>query len=175
MTQGQSPIDPETTNDTLALQHLLKLTDTLTLQHLMKSVKTVSDSFERLAGHNGFTVTPAALLKVGTRQWKDEYSAIAGLTPRQLEVLALIAEGYNNRTIAEKLVLGAKSVENYINAVYQELSLSSSFPENEEFHPRVKAVLHYRDFARYAHAVMTALRKTADADSPPSPSVDPDT
>ena len=61
------------------------------------------------------------------------------LTPRQLEVLSLMAQGYNNVAIAENLVLGPKSVENYINAIYQELSLS----QGDHIHPRVSAVLSF--------------------------------
>ena len=71
-------------------------------------------------------------------------SITAGLTPRQQEVLTMMAQGYNNAAIAEKLVLGTKSVENYINAIYQELNLSHNGP----LHPRVQAVLSYiRDAA----------------------------
>ena len=71
-------------------------------------------------------------------------STTAGLTPRQQEVLAMMAQGYNNSAIAKKLVLGTKSVENYINAIYQELDLSHNSP----LHPRVHAVLTYiRDSA----------------------------
>jgi DNA-binding NarL/FixJ family response regulator len=66
-------------------------------------------------------------------------SITSGLTPRQQEVLSMMAQGYNNAAIAEKLVLGTKSVENYINAIYQELSLSHNGP----LHPRVQAVLNY--------------------------------
>ena len=66
-------------------------------------------------------------------------SITARLTPRQQEVLSMMAQGYNNASIAEKLVLGTKSVENYINAIYQELSLS----HDGTLHPRVQAVLSY--------------------------------
>jgi DNA-binding NarL/FixJ family response regulator len=66
-------------------------------------------------------------------------SVTAGLTPRQQEVLTMMAQGYNNAAIADKLVLGTKSVENYINAIYQELNLSHNGP----LHPRVQAVLTY--------------------------------
>lgn len=66
-------------------------------------------------------------------------SLTGGLTPRQQEVLSMMAQGYNNAAIAEKLVLGTKSVENYINAIYQELNLSHNGP----LHPRVQAVLSY--------------------------------
>ena len=71
-------------------------------------------------------------------------SDTAGLTPRQQEVLSMMAKGYNNSAIAENLVLGTKSVENYINAIYQELHLG----HNVSLHPRVQAVLTYiRDSA----------------------------
>lgn len=71
-------------------------------------------------------------------------SDTAGLTPRQQEVLSMMAKGYNNSSIAENLVLGTKSVENYINAIYQELHLG----HNGSLHPRVQAVLTYiRDSA----------------------------
>ena len=66
-------------------------------------------------------------------------SLTARLTPRQQEVLAMMAQGYNNAAIAERLVLGTKSVEDYINAIYQELGLSHNGP----LHPRVQAVLSY--------------------------------
>lgn len=66
-------------------------------------------------------------------------SVSARLTPRQQEVLSMMAQGYNNTSIAERLVLGTKSVENYINAIYQELSLS----HDGTLHPRVQAVLSY--------------------------------
>ena len=71
-------------------------------------------------------------------------SDTAGLTPRQQEVLSMMAKGYNNSSIAENLVLGTKSVENYINAIYQELHLG----HNGSLHPRVQAVLTFiRDSA----------------------------
>ena len=68
-----------------------------------------------------------------------EGTAVSRLTPRQREVLELIAQGYNNATIAERLTLAEKSVETYINAVYQQLHLSGE----QEIHARVKATLLY--------------------------------
>lgn len=62
-------------------------------------------------------------------------SVLARLTPRQLEVLQNLAEGYNNLAIAERLVIAEKSVETYINAVYQELGVSAE----PGISPRVKA------------------------------------
>ena len=66
-------------------------------------------------------------------------SAVARLTPRQQEVLELIAQGYNNAAIADRLRLSGKSVETYINAIYQELHLSSE----PDIHARVRATLAY--------------------------------
>ena len=51
----------------------------------------------------------------------------------------MAAQGYNNTTIADRLVLGTKSVEYYINAIYQELS----FNHDGTLHPRVQVVLSY--------------------------------
>jgi len=54
-------------------------------------------------------------------------------------VLELLAQGYNNASIAQKLALSEKSVETYINTIYQELQLSNE----PGIHARVKATLLY--------------------------------
>lgn len=66
-------------------------------------------------------------------------TGLAGLTPRQSDVLALMAQGYNNAAIADQLSISEKSVENYVNAIYQALNVRSE----AETHPRVQAVLCY--------------------------------
>tara|TARA_B100000315_G_scaffold114984_3_gene105475 strand:- start:536 stop:1180 length:645 start_codon:yes stop_codon:yes gene_type:complete len=73
----------------------------------------------------------------GMRPRRD--SATGKLTPRQQDVLAMMAQGYNNGSIAERLFLGTKSVENYTNTIYQELGLTNNGP----LHRRVQAVLNY--------------------------------
>lgn len=70
-------------------------------------------------------------------------SRVNALTARQGEVLELIAQGYSNSAIAQKLRLGEKSVENYINAIYQKLEI-----DRQDVHPRVKAVLVYLEDTR---------------------------
>ncbi len=64
---------------------------------------------------------------------------VAKLTPRHQEVLELLAQGFNNATIAQQLSLAEKSVETYINTIYQELHLS----HEPGVHARVKATLMY--------------------------------
>lgn len=67
-------------------------------------------------------------------------SRLSRLTPRQLDVLRLVAEGYSNAAIGKKLFLADKSVENYLTSVYQELGI---WAHEEPIHPRVRAVLIY--------------------------------
>ena len=64
-------------------------------------------------------------------------SALARLTRRQLEVLQLIAQGYNNAAIGDSLTIAEKSVETYINTIYQELGVSGG----RGIHPRVRAAI----------------------------------
>jgi len=71
-------------------------------------------------------------------------SALARLNPRHQEVLELLAQGYNNAAIAQLLKLSRKSVETYINAIYQELHLS----HEQDIHARVKATLLYLESSR---------------------------
>ena len=68
---------------------------------------------------------------------------LAALTPREKEVLALMAEGRSNASIAEKLVLTVGAVEKHVASILQKLRL----PPSEETHRRVLAVLAYLDSA----------------------------
>ena len=66
-------------------------------------------------------------------------SAVAKLSPRGQEVLSLMAQGYTNAAIARTLALAEKSVETYINGIYQGLQISGE----HEVHARVTATLMY--------------------------------
>lgn len=61
------------------------------------------------------------------------------LTPRELEVLALIAEGRSNAGVAEVLVVSVGAVERHVTAIFEKLGL----PHAPEHHRRVLAVLTY--------------------------------
>jgi len=78
---------------------------------------------------------PAVVLSLRPK----EGSSIASLSPRQREVLELIAQGFTNSAIAARLTLTEKSVETYINGIYHALGLSS----DRSVHARVKATLLY--------------------------------
>jgi DNA-binding NarL/FixJ family response regulator len=66
-------------------------------------------------------------------------SRLADLTPRELETLALVAQGHSNAVIAENLVLTKRAVEKHINAIFGKLDLRDS----EHVSRRVKAALLY--------------------------------
>jgi DNA-binding NarL/FixJ family response regulator len=62
---------------------------------------------------------------------------LARLTNRQRQILALVAEGYNNEAIADRLGLAEKSVVNHLTAIYQHLNIG------DEKNSRVAATLIY--------------------------------
>ena len=64
---------------------------------------------------------------------------LAPLTPRERQVLGLMAEGRSNMAISEHLGLGLKTVETHINRVFAKLGLT----EDPDGHRRVLAVLAY--------------------------------
>jgi DNA-binding NarL/FixJ family response regulator len=66
---------------------------------------------------------------------------LARLTPRQREILSLVAQGLSNSAISEQLVLAEKSVENQLTAIYGELGIDRR--ESNSTHPRVSAVLAF--------------------------------
>ena len=66
-------------------------------------------------------------------------TALSQLTEREREVLSLMAEGYTNAVIAERLVVEERTVENHSNSIYAKLNLTQS----EGYHRRVQAVLAF--------------------------------
>ncbi|MEV4106628.1 response regulator transcription factor [Nonomuraea sp. NPDC049695] len=65
--------------------------------------------------------------------------ALSMLTPREREVLAMMAEGRSNSAIADALFLSYGSVEKHVTQIFTKLGLSPSDGD----HRRVLAVLHY--------------------------------
>ncbi len=109
------------------------------LGYLLKERVADLDEFERairsvLAGESAIDPKVVEAL-VSSRTGRP--SALDRLTPRESEVLGLIAEGLNNSTIAERLVLSDKAVAKHINSIFSKLDLG----HDDEVHRRVKAVL----------------------------------
>jgi DNA-binding NarL/FixJ family response regulator len=64
---------------------------------------------------------------------------VDALTPRETEVLALMAEGHSNGAIMDRLEIGQSAVEKHVHNVFVKLGL----PETDQHHRRVLAVLTY--------------------------------
>jgi DNA-binding NarL/FixJ family response regulator len=56
---------------------------------------------------------------------QDEASGPASLTPREREIMNLIAQGLTNGQIAERFVLSEKTVKNHVNRIYSKLEVSN--------------------------------------------------
>ena len=82
-------------------------------------------------------VDPTIVSRLVTR--KRERGPLNDLTDRELEVLALVAEGHSNGAIGEKLFLSRKTVESHISKIFAKLDLGQS-PAR---HQRVLAVLAF--------------------------------
>ncbi len=70
-----------------------------------------------------------------------ESSAVHILTARQKQILELVAQGYSNIGIGNKLSISSKSVENQLGIIYQKLGIFTT--KGGEIHSRVRSVLAY--------------------------------
>jgi len=75
-------------------------------------------------------------LVTAREKWDSE---LGTLTPREFEILGLIAQGRSNRWIASKLTITKRAVERHINAIFLKLDLG----EPEDVNRRVQAALLY--------------------------------
>lgn len=91
----------------------------------------------RLVASGGSVIDPQIVSSMMGRRRRDD--PIGQLTPRQLEVLGLMAEGRSNASIAAHLVVTEKAVARHINAIFHTLGL----PPARDDHRRVLAVLRY--------------------------------
>ena len=95
-----------------------------------------TDAVRRVAG-GGSVLDPDVVARLVGR--KRKASPVDGLTPREREVLALIAEGRSNAGIARELVVTVAAVERHVTSIFDKLGLHRS----AEAHRRVLAVLTY--------------------------------
>ncbi|HBQ95962.1 MAG: response regulator transcription factor [Firmicutes bacterium] len=105
---------------------------------LKRSVRDLSTLIRGIEGAAaGLMVLDPELVKM--RQ-SETHHLLKALTPRQSQILALVAQGYTNQAIAKALFLSEKSVENHLTAIYSRLNIQSTNPEE---HARVRAVLAF--------------------------------
>ena len=102
------------------------------LKDRVASLAELKDAVERIAA-GGTVLDPEVVAQLlGRRQ-----DPLAALTPREREVMALMAEGRTNAAIGAALVIGVGAVEKNVTAIFQKLGLDDSGTD----HRRVLAVL----------------------------------
>jgi DNA-binding NarL/FixJ family response regulator len=87
----------------------------------------------------GSVLDPRIVQGLLEAQRRRSASKLAGLTPRELEVLELMASGRGNAAIARELSISERSVEKHINAIFRKLGLA----EDVDLNRRVAAVLFF--------------------------------
>jgi DNA-binding NarL/FixJ family response regulator len=106
------------------------------LKDRVSDTREFADAVRRVA-EGGSVLDPEVVSRlVGRRRGEDP---LAELTPREREVLELIAEGRSNQGIAERLVVTERAVEKHITSIFEKLGL----PAAPADHRRVLAVLAY--------------------------------
>jgi DNA-binding NarL/FixJ family response regulator len=108
--------------------------------YLLKDrIMHVADFLEavRRVADGGTALDPDVVAQLFSRRRDD--GPLSGLTPRETEVLSLMAEGRSNAGIAETLVLTVGAVEKHIQSIMSKLEL----PLTAADHRRVLAVLRY--------------------------------
>jgi len=91
----------------------------------------------REVAHGGSVIDPKVVEQLVTARSRAREPLLGSLTPRERQVLAEVAQGRNNASIAAALFLTERAVEKHINSIFSKLSLS----EAQDVHRRVKAVL----------------------------------
>ena len=108
--------------------------------YLLKDRVSDVDEFVGAVGRvadGGSALDPASVTQlVGRRRGDDPVST---LTPREREVLELMAEGRSNQAIAQRLVVTERAVEKHVTSIFGKLRL----PAAAEDHRRVLAVLAF--------------------------------
>jgi DNA-binding NarL/FixJ family response regulator len=104
------------------------------LKDRIQDLDALAEALDRVAG-GGSAIDPEVVAQLLTRRRTAD--PLDALTPRERDVLALMAEGRSNTGIAHQLVVSAGAVEKHIRSVLMKLDL----PPAQEDHRRVLAVL----------------------------------
>jgi DNA-binding NarL/FixJ family response regulator len=97
-----------------------------------------------VVARGGSMIDPEMVRMLLDSEERQHDSPLAGLTPREREVLAAMASGKSNAAIAEDLVLTKRAVEKHVGAIFLKLGL----PSEDVISRRVAAVLLYLSVER---------------------------
>ncbi|MGD9986310.1 response regulator [Pseudonocardia sp.] len=109
------------------------------LKHRVTDVGTFCDDLTRVA-KGGVVLDPEVVSVMVGRSARDD-GRVDRLTPRQVQVLGLVAEGRSNLAIAKRLGITEKAVARHAAQIYDTLDL----PPNLDDHRRVLAVVRFLD------------------------------
>ena len=109
------------------------------LKEKVGSVEVLSDTLGRIA-EGEIVIEPVLAKRLVERPRGDRKEAVDTLSPRELDVLRLMAEGRSNTGIAAQLFVTPKAVEKHIANIFSKLGLHE---DGSEHHRRVLAVLTY--------------------------------
>ncbi|MGW5091140.1 response regulator [Streptomyces coelicoflavus] len=111
------------------------------LKERVGRVEEFLDALHRVAA-GGTAIDPEVVSQLFTRSRQDV--RLERLTPRERDVLALMAEGLGNIAIAQRLVVTDGAVHKHIRNIFAKLDLTP----NQQVDRRVAAILHYLENAR---------------------------
>lgn len=124
----------------IELRHSLGLISSGACGYLLKDrvlgVGDFLDAVQRVA-QGGSAVDPEVVAALVSPRLRDH--ALQALSPREIEVLEMAAEGHSNGAIAERLALSERTVETHMRSVFSKLGIA----ETGTTHRRVLAVLAY--------------------------------
>ncbi len=106
------------------------------LKERVSDLAELAESVRRV-GAGGSVLDPIVVSQLVDRRRVDD--PLAGLTGREREVLALMAEGRSNKAIAERLCVTEHTIEKHVKNIFQTLRLASSLDD----HRRVLAVVTF--------------------------------
>ena len=106
------------------------------LKDRVADVDRFTESVRRV-GEGGSALDPEVVAQLLGRRRRED--PLGELSPREREVLELMAEGRSNHAIAEQMVVTERAVEKHVTSIFGKLKL----PPTAEDHRRVLAVLRY--------------------------------
>jgi DNA-binding NarL/FixJ family response regulator len=107
------------------------------LKDRVSDLAELTDAVHRI-GAGGTVLDPLVVSQLVGRPRHDD-AALDGLSDREREVLALMAEGRTNQAIAARLFITERTVEKHVKNIFRKLGL----PASPEAHRRVLAVVAY--------------------------------
>ena len=108
------------------------------LKSRVANIDEFLESIDRLS-RGGSVVDPSLVVELLAARTSDD--PLAGITSREREVLALMAEGRTNAGIARRLWVTEGTVEKHVHSIFVKLRL----PETDDDHRRVLAVVTFLD------------------------------